>query len=100
MPKENVSDGVPYVRVKDMKGWTIDVPGLRRTSPDIAARYARASLVPGDLLLAIRGSYGRVAIVPRELDGANITQDSDLRKSPPAKALTWTDASAEPCMLS
>jgi type I restriction enzyme S subunit len=76
MPKENVSNGIPYVRVRDMKGWTIDVPGLKRTAPEIAAKYARASLKPGDLLLAIRGTYGRVAIVPHELDGANITQDS------------------------
>jgi len=76
MPKENIKDGVPYVRVKDMKGWTIDVEGLNRTSLEIAAKYARSSLQPGDLLIAIRGSYGRVAIVPPELCGANITQDS------------------------
>jgi type I restriction enzyme, S subunit len=76
MPKENIIDGIPYVRVKDMKGWTIDVSGLRRTSRKIADQYARASLKAGDLLLAIRGSFGRVAIIPRELDGANITQDS------------------------
>ena len=45
-------------------------------APDIAAAYARASLKPGDLLLSIRGTYGRVAKVPDELDGANITQDT------------------------
>jgi len=28
------------------------------------------------LLLAIRGTYGRVAEVPKELDGGNITQDT------------------------
>lgn len=76
MPKENVKEGIPYVRVKDMKDWTIDVDGLNRTSPEIAAKYARASLQTGDLLLAIRGSYGRVAIIPPELNGGNITQDS------------------------
>lgn len=76
MPKENMPTGVPYVRVKDMTGWTINVSGLKLTSHQIASRYARASLIPGDLLLAIRGSYGRAAIVPPELDGANITQDS------------------------
>jgi type I restriction enzyme S subunit len=76
MPKENIKDGVPYVRVKDMKDWTIDIAGLNRTSPEIAAKYARASLQAGDLLLAIRGSYGRVAIIPPELSGGNITQDS------------------------
>ena len=76
MPKEHISTGVPYVRVKDMQGWTINVSGLRRTAPEIAKRYARSSLMCGDLLLAIRGSFGRVAIIPAELEGANITQDS------------------------
>lgn len=84
MPKEHIENGVPYVRVKDMKGWAIDVPGLNRTAPEIAAKYARASLHAGDLLLAIRGSYGRVAIVPPELDGANITQDSARIAAHPA----------------
>jgi len=76
MPKDHIPDGVPYVKVKDMRGDKIDVASLQRTSPEIAAKYARASLVPGDLLLAIRGTYGRVAIVPPELDGGNITQDT------------------------
>ena len=76
MPKENVEDGVPYVKVKDMKGDKIDVEALHRTAPEIAAAYARASLKPKDILLAIRGTYGRIADVPPELDGANITQDT------------------------
>lgn len=76
MPKENVSDGILYVKVKDMKGDRIDLKGLHRTKPEIAAQYARASLKTGDLLLAIRGTYGRVAEVPPELAGGNITQDT------------------------
>lgn len=76
MPKDNIENGIPYVRVLDLKGDRIDVPGLRKTSPAIAAAYARASLTAGDLLLAIRGSYGRVAEVPPELEGGNITQDT------------------------
>jgi type I restriction enzyme S subunit len=76
MPKENVTDGVLYVKVRDMKGDRIDLEGLQRTTHEIASQYARASLVPGDLLLSIRGTYGRVALVPPELDGGNITQDT------------------------
>lgn len=76
MPKENLPSGVPYVKVKDMKGDRIDVQGLHRTHPKIAAAYARASLQAGDVLLAIRGTFGRVAEVPEGLDGANITQDT------------------------
>ena len=76
MPKENFPGGVPYVKVKDMKGDRIDVQALHRTHPSIAAAYARASLQAGDVLLAIRGTFGRVAEVPEGLDGTNITQDT------------------------
>jgi len=76
MPKENVETGVLFVKVKDMKGDKVDLAGLHRTTPEIAAKYARSSLSTGDLLLSIRGTYGRVAEVPMELDGGNITQDT------------------------
>jgi type I restriction enzyme S subunit len=76
MPKENVTDGVLYVKVKDMKGDKIDLTSLHRTTPEIAAAYSGASLKAGDILLAIRGTYGRVAEVPPELEGGNITQDT------------------------
>ncbi len=76
MPKAHVEDGVLYVKVRDMKGDIINVASLQRTSPKIAAEYQRASLKTGDILLAIRGTYGRVAEVPKELEGGNITQDT------------------------
>jgi len=76
MPKDDVPDGVPYVKVKNIQNSKVDVSGLSRTSSEIAKQYARASLKNGDLLLAIRGTYGRVAVVPPELEGGNITQDT------------------------
>jgi type I restriction enzyme, S subunit len=75
-PGSNVPDGVPYVRVVNMRGGQIAVDDLRRTSFNIAYQYRRTRLVPGDVLISIRGTYGTVAIVPPELDGGNITQDS------------------------
>jgi len=76
MPKEHVDDGVLYVRVKDYPNGQIEIDGLKRTSHEIAEKYRRATLQTGDVLLAIRGTYGRVAIVPPELEGGNITQDT------------------------
>ena len=76
MPKEDVADGVLYVRVRDFPRGTILIDELRRTSHEIAHKYRRSSLRPGDVLVSIRGTFGRVAIVPPELDGANITQDT------------------------
>lgn len=68
--------GIPYVKVRDMKGEVIDVGGLHRTSPETHAQYSRSALGRGDLLLSIRGCDGGVALVPDKLVGANITQDS------------------------
>jgi type I restriction enzyme S subunit len=87
MPKENVPDGVPYVRVKDMNQDGINLAGLRRTSTSIAGAYRRSMLRSGDVLVSIRGTYGRVAIVPAQLDGANVTQDT-ARVAPGAAVLS------------
>ncbi|MFD5805587.1 restriction endonuclease subunit S [Streptomyces sp. NPDC127020] len=75
-PGEHQPDGVPYVRVADMKAGGIDVSGVRRTTPEISRQYKRSSLQAGDILMSIRGHVGRFALVPESLKGANITQDS------------------------
>ncbi len=46
------------------------------TSPEIDLQFKRSRLEPGDLLLSIRGSVGRLIEIPPELANANITQDT------------------------
>lgn len=75
-PGPDLSDGIPYVRVVDMKAGGIEIEGIRRTSKEIAHQYRRSTLRSGDLLISIRGHVGRTALTPEELDGANITQDT------------------------
>lgn len=75
-PGPDLPDGVPYVRVVDIKDGRIDVDGLRRTSTSIAEEYRRSTLKAGDLLISIRGHVGRMAVTPIECEGANITQDT------------------------
>lgn len=72
-PGPVVPDGVPYVRGMDIQDGAVLVEQLLRTHPDIAAKYDRASLQGGDVLLGIIRAT-RVAIVPDCLKGANITQ--------------------------
>lgn len=80
-PGPHVPDGVPYVRVAEMKTGTIDVPSLRRAHPNRAALFERATLKAGDILISKDGTVGKVALVPPELEGGNITQHV-LRLSP------------------
>jgi type I restriction enzyme S subunit len=75
-PGPDLDRGVPYVRVVDMRDGGIDHSSVRRTSDQIDHQYRRSRLRSGDLLMSIRGHVGRLALVPEELDGANITQDS------------------------
>ncbi len=69
----HVPDGVPYIRSSDVNG-QLRPDRLLRTAPEIARKYHRASLQPGDLVFSIRGNIGNKSFVPAELDGANLTQ--------------------------
>lgn len=75
-PGPDIEGGVPYVRVVDIKEGRVLTEQLRRTTVDIDRQYKRSRLKPGDLLMSIRGHVGRMAIAPKEADGANITQDT------------------------
>jgi len=75
-PGRGVPNGVPVVKVKNIFGQRIDESDLLLTDPEIDAAYQRSKLVSGDILLTIRGTTGRLAMVPESLTGANITQDT------------------------
>jgi type I restriction enzyme, S subunit len=85
-PGPHSPEGVPYVRVTEMKDGQIDVTALRRCRPDRARLFARATLRAGDVLVSKDGTIGKVAIVPPELEGGNITQHV-LRVSPGSRIL-------------
>jgi len=76
MPGSGFPGGVPVVKVKDIRNRSIAIDELLLTSPQIDHEYRRSRLKEGDVLFTIRGTVGRIALVPRELEGANITQDT------------------------
>ncbi|MEQ9411968.1 MAG: restriction endonuclease subunit S [Fuerstiella sp.] len=75
-PGPEQEEGVYYVRPTEIVNDIIQVANLRKTTQEIAEKYKRASLKCGDTLLSIVGTIGKVASVPPELEGANITQSS------------------------
>ncbi len=75
-PGTNVVGGIPVIKVKDFPNGFINQSDLLLTTPEIDAQYQRSKLLPTDLLISIRGSVGRMAEVPENLVGANITQDT------------------------
>ena len=76
MPGEHQHQGVPVIRVKDILEGRIEESRLLHTHPSIDEAYKRSRLFEGDILITIRGTTGRTALVTNNLNGANITQDT------------------------
>lgn len=81
LPGPNFPDGVPIIKGGDVKPDRLTLDQLNRTDPEIEAGYVRSRMKAGEIVFSIRGSYGDVEIVPDELDGCNLTQDT-ARVSP------------------
>ena len=76
LPGPNVDGGIPIVKGGDVSEGRLRLDLLSRTTSAIESAYVRSRLRGGDLVFAIRGSIGEVAMVPEELTGANLTQDA------------------------
>ncbi|MCC9643008.1 restriction endonuclease subunit S [Rhodopirellula sp. JC740] len=76
MPGRGCPGGIPVVKVKDIFNGQIRTGNLLLTTPELDEEYRRSRLQSGDLLITIRGTTGRVAVVPDSLANANITQDT------------------------
>jgi type I restriction enzyme S subunit len=67
-----VADGVPVLAIKNLrKDFSTDI---NRADRRIEAAYSRSRIQTGDVLLSIKGSTGRVDVVPSEFAG-NISRD-------------------------
>ena len=77
----HIPDGVPYVRVTDMKGNQLSAEGMLCTHPSIAANYARTKVSVGDVIYALRGEIGKVLQIPETLEGANLSRGTALIRS-------------------
>lgn len=86
MPGEHYDHGVPVIKVRDILRGRINESDLLFTHPSIDDAYKRSRLCGGDLLITIRGTTGRVALVQKNLNGANITQDTARVRISPAES--------------
>ncbi|MCQ9131575.1 restriction endonuclease subunit S [Streptomyces hilarionis] len=89
LPGPNVPDGVPIVKGGDVAANRLTAATLNRTTHEIESGYVRSRLTGGDLVIAIRGSVGEVAVVPDELTGANLTQDAARISIGPSTDANW-----------
>ena len=67
-----VRGGVPIVPIKYVK--EIDHAPLHRSSPAIEGQYTRSRVAGGDVLISVKGTIGRVGVVPSGFIG-NISRE-------------------------
>ena len=70
----NVQNGIRCLRVLDINNGKINKTDLITTSKSISDAYKRTVLILGDLVMPLRGKVGEVAIVDKDLIGANLTR--------------------------
>ena len=70
------NEGVPEVRgelIKENGELEENLSEYRFISKETSQRFSKTILHEGDFVLSVRGTMGKVAIVPKFLEGANIT---------------------------
>jgi type I restriction enzyme S subunit len=67
--------GVPFLRVQDMTHGTVDLSGgVLFIDSDSHAMLKRSRVIPGDILVSIAGTIGRIAVVPNTVPEMNCNQ--------------------------
>ena len=65
-------NGIPVLAIKNLN--TDYFTDVHRSSREIETPYIRSRVRPGDVLISVKGTTGRVGIVPQHFDG-NISRD-------------------------
>ena len=67
----------PYVRVTDMRPGTVELSEIKYVPEDVFPAIKRYRIYCEDIFISVAGSLGIVGKVPRELHGANLTENAD-----------------------
>ena len=69
--------GHPYIRVTDMVPGGVDARNIQYVPEDIFPQIKNYRIFIDDIFISVAGTLGIVGKIPRELDGANLTENAD-----------------------
>lgn len=72
---DDVRHGIPLVRIGDFTENVFNPNGIVCVTPEISARYSRTVLKGGEIIVSIRGTVGRAAVVPALAAGWNVARE-------------------------
>jgi type I restriction enzyme, S subunit len=67
----------PYIRVTDMRPGTVSLSDIKFVPEEIFPVIKRYRISRDDIFISVAGTLGIVGKVPKELDGANLTENAD-----------------------
>ncbi len=85
------SDGVPVLRVNNVKGGQIITDDVLRVGHDIEAAYKRTRLRGGEVLLTLVGSLAESAVVPPQMSGWNLARAVGMIPVRPDVGPLWVE---------
>ncbi len=74
---ENLPTDYPYITVADFTDdGTINTTSLKFISDEVYRQIERYTITSEDLYISIAGTIGKTGIIPKEIDGANLTENA------------------------
>ena len=67
----------PYIRVTDMRPGTVSLDEIKYVPENVFPAIKRYRIFCSDIFISVAGSLGIVGKVPKELNGANLTENAD-----------------------
>ncbi len=67
----------PYIRVADFTdNGSIEITNLKYITEEVFEKISRYTINHGDLYISIAGTIGKTGIIPKQIDGANLTENA------------------------
>lgn len=74
---EQRDNGFPYITVSSMKNGTVELDEIKYVPMEVVDRIQNYRISKSDIFVSVAGTLGLVGIVPKELDGANLTENAN-----------------------
>lgn len=100
-PGNLTAEGVPMLRIEDLKAGYPNRESLLKISNDLSNEYKRSIVREGDVLLSVVGTLGKVITVKKDLVGINVSRAISVIRLEPEVILSnyFTLYINSPCAL-
>ena len=71
------NNGHPYITVSDMQNDTVDITNIKYVPIEVLNKIKKYTISTKDIFVSVAGTLGIVGIIPKELEGANLTENAD-----------------------